>query len=736
MPTKIFGIRHHGAGSAKSLKASLEAFKPDVLLIEGPADAASLIPEMANKELQPPVAILVYNPDELSQASFFPFADFSPEWVAVQYGLCEKIAVQFIDLPQSIQFGITDQSSSQQASQSHEDAKEQIKRDPLAYVAEAAGYVDGERWWEVMIEQRDEHQEIFEAITELMCNLRSELQLQEAHQDVLREACMRTAIRKAEKEFEKVAVVCGAWHVPALLQNVSVKEDYALLKGLKKIKTTCTWVPWTYQRLTFQSGYGAGIISPAWYELLFHARQDAVVRWFVQVARLFRKEGLDASSAHVIEAVRMAESLAAIRSLSLPGLQEMYESTVSIFCGGYEEAMQLIQEKLIIGDKMGSVPESAELVPLQKDIQMLQKKLKLKPLSDVEVIDLDLRKEMHLERSYLLHRLHLLNIPWGIKKEAYGKKGTFHEYWSLQWKPEFALNIIEASIWGNTVVQSATQYVIHRAQQMNELDQVSQLLESLLHAELKDALPAIVQKLLDLATLTRHVQPLMRSLKPLVNISRYGNVRKTETDLVAQVIHQIVPRICTALPSACHSLNEEASAEMFSLMLQTHSSIGLSGDPSYQQDWQDTLMQLADYQSTHIHALIQGAAARLLLESDVASAEQAAVMTSFALSPAQETLQAAYWLQGFLHGNALLLLNNASLWYIIDTWVAGLTQEAFQHMLPLLRRTFSNFTVPERQKIAHLAKHDQHTVIAQYNQQIDEERAQLVLPIIQELLGL
>ena len=42
------------------------------------------------------------------------------------------------------------------------------------------------------------------------------------------------------------------------------------------------------------------------------------VRWLTRVARLLRDEDLDASSAHVIEAVRLAEALAALRGRPCP----------------------------------------------------------------------------------------------------------------------------------------------------------------------------------------------------------------------------------------------------------------------------------------------------------------------------------------------------------------------------------------------------------------------------------
>jgi len=73
---------------------------------------------------------------------------------------------------------------------------------------------------------------------------------------------MRQSIRAVEREgFERIAVVCGAWHAPVLQTMPAAKTDAALLKGLAKVKVSATWVPWTMGRLTYWSGYGAGVES-------------------------------------------------------------------------------------------------------------------------------------------------------------------------------------------------------------------------------------------------------------------------------------------------------------------------------------------------------------------------------------------------------------------------------------------------------------------------------------------
>ena len=77
---RLFGIRHHGPGCARSLLRALEAMQPDCLLIEGPPDGESVLPFVLESGMCPPVALLVYAPDDSRRAVFYPFAEFSPEW--------------------------------------------------------------------------------------------------------------------------------------------------------------------------------------------------------------------------------------------------------------------------------------------------------------------------------------------------------------------------------------------------------------------------------------------------------------------------------------------------------------------------------------------------------------------------------------------------------------------------------------------------------------------------------
>ena len=326
MSVHIFGIRHHGPGSARSLRDALEQLQPDAILVEGPPDADPLLPLLTAPKMQPPVALLIYVPDQPHRCVYSPFAVFSPEWQALHYGLINNVPVRFIDLPQAHQLAdkptSTDDPTESEPSDAINNAPndsdteaDKIQFDPLGWLGKAAGYSDGERWWEHMVEQRRNSVDLFAAILEAMSALRGEAQQSEDPIEAQREAYMRSCIRAAGESYQKIAVVCGVWHAPALAKMPSEKEDNALLKGLPKIKVQATWVPWTYGRLAYSSGYGAGVQSPGWYHHLWTTPDQVVIRWMVEVAQLLREQDLDASSANLIEAVRLAESLAALREL-------------------------------------------------------------------------------------------------------------------------------------------------------------------------------------------------------------------------------------------------------------------------------------------------------------------------------------------------------------------------------------------------------------------------------------
>jgi hypothetical protein len=728
----LFGIRHHGPGSARSLVHALERVQPDVVLIEGPPDANDLIALAAHPQLVPPVALLIYVPNEPRQAVLYPFAHYSPEWQAIQFGLARKLPVRFIDLPQSAR--LRDPSSEEKSS---EDGADETTRDPLAPMAIAAGYSDAERWWDHLVESRAGHDvDVFKAIHEMMSELRGALERPVPLVEQQREAHMRKCIRAATAEgFANIAVVCGAWHTPALADMPSAKSDDALLKGLPKVKTAAAWTPWSYERLSYRSGYGAGIDSPAWYELLWEKHTALGARWMTRAARLLRDEDIPVSSAHVIEACRLADALASVRGRPVPGLAEYNDAAVSVLGSGDALALQLIHRRWHFGDRLGIVPEAFPTAPVQQDLAALQKRLRLPPKAEEKTLDLDLREAIDRERSQLLRRLRLLRIEWGRQQTHSGGRGTFHELWQIGWRPEFAIALIEASRYGHTVEQAATGLLAERSANPGaSLASLIELLDDALFADLPSAITTLVAAIENRAAVSVDVLQLLDALPPLANVCRYGNVRGTDVSLVAEILSGLVPRITVGCPAAASHIDEDAARSLWSKLIETKRALEMLGNTDFIDSWRAMLQRVA--QSDTAHALITGYAHRILYDASQLDFEALSLAFARSLSPGNEPVVGAHWVEGLLSGSGAVLVHDDRLRDLIDQWVRNATADNFVQVLPLLRRTFAQFPAPERRQIGERLRAGQQLQTTATNIEFDETAARAVLPVLKRIWNL
>ncbi|WP_299253687.1 DUF5682 family protein [uncultured Cytophaga sp.] len=749
MAVHILGIRHHGPGSAQHVKAFLELHNPDIVLVEGPPDADAMLDWIQDEQMKPPVALLLYQPEEPARASFYPFAEFSPEWQALQYAKKNNRPVRFMDLPLQHVFALQKKQEEEHLLKTETEVHAEINTEntetdttaaihfnPLKELSNAAGFAEPERWWEHQIEYRKDHDEVFEAIGEVMGVMRTYAGTEE-YNEQLREAYMRKIIREAEKElFASIVVICGAWHVPALTNRDTIKQDTDLLKGLPKVKIATTWTPWTYSRLSASSGYGAGIQSPGWYHHIWEHPEDTGALWMIQVARLLREKQMDVSVASVIEAFRLAENLAILRGLSKPGLEELNEATISVLCQGESIRMSLINTELIVSNRIGTVPDAIPKSPLQTDIEKQQKTLRLTVQAEAKEYTFDLRKEFDLERSVFLHRLLLLGIEWGKIRMVSGK-GTFKEQWILTWNPSFVIQIAESANLGNTLKEAAVRFVEQKANETNQLTQITQLLKTIIPADLPNAVQKIILKTDSLAASSSDVFDLMLVIPKLVTIVRYGNVRNTDEQMILNIVRPMIIRMCVNLPSSCMGMNEDAASEHVNQFQELNNAVRLLNEEQLIEQWQKSIIEIIENDS--IPPLIKGYCTRIAYDFELLPQEALEKVFYYALSTtANET---ASWIEGFLKGAGTILLLDNTLWNLLDQWVGSLSTDTFQEILPLLRRTFSEFTSPERRKLGEKAKDGNNipqTRVSNSNASdvIDQTRGMKPIPTLMQLFGI
>ena len=143
-----------------------------------------------------------------SRAAFWPLADFSPEWQAARWAYATGVPA-------------TCRSTCRWPGRLPATARPRrcpttVHLDPIGALAAAAGEPDAERWWEDVVEHRGDGAPAFAAIAAAMAAVRGGT-CRRRRSEAVREAHMRTAIRARCRPGDAVvAVVCGAWHVPAL----------------------------------------------------------------------------------------------------------------------------------------------------------------------------------------------------------------------------------------------------------------------------------------------------------------------------------------------------------------------------------------------------------------------------------------------------------------------------------------------------------------------------------------
>ena len=210
---EVLGIRHHGPGSARSVARALDELRPDLVLIEGAPELDQVVELLADADMRPPVAGLVYAVDDPRRALFYPLAAFSPEWVAARWALDARRARP-----------VRRPARGPPARGRARGRRGRARPGPGARVptrsgmlAAAAGYDDPERWWEDAVEHRSTSSlERFAAVKDAMAAVRESDPRSDDDPDVVenarREAAMRRVLRAAMKEdgVERVAVVCGA----------------------------------------------------------------------------------------------------------------------------------------------------------------------------------------------------------------------------------------------------------------------------------------------------------------------------------------------------------------------------------------------------------------------------------------------------------------------------------------------------------------------------------------------
>ncbi len=702
MKLDILGVRHHGVGSAINVLKRIQDIKPDYIIVEGPIEMMDSLKDVDLTKFKPPVSIMAYNPKNLQQSLFYPFSEFSPEWQIFKYAKDNNIEFITADLPLKHSFMLEE---TEDRAKDIKDLAKTIHDNPLEEIAKLEGYHDSNSWWDSKFEEQyySNAKEHFETILEVMSALRQRYINSDFETNERREAFMRESIRKAKRaKKEQVVFVCGAWHAPALLEfETKRKDDKELISKLPKCTIETSWIPWTNNRLSWRSGYGAGIESAGWYTHLWKNQNDDGKKWLIKATQIFRKNDIDISTAHVIEAFHLASVLTLMRGKNRAGLQELNEAIVSVMCMGDDILLNYITEKLSIGSTIGKIPNNLPRLPIQKDFDTKIKKYRFQIRDDTKEYKLDLRTPRGLEKSIFLHRLKVLGIKWG-QLAGSRSKGNFKEIWNLSWKPEVELDIIDKAIWGNSIEIATQNYVNDLAKNSQKIDDLIFLMENSILAELFNSIDFLIKRVDEISSQSYDTAILIKTIIPLISVYRYSDIRQTDQSVLGELIENLLVRVVSSLESSCYGLNQEMATEMFELISKLNENIFLIENDSLIDQWYEEIIALS--KNSEISFLIKGASYRILLDTKKYNISTVERGLSKALSIGEEPIKSAQWIEGFLKGSAMILIVDDTIWNILYVWMQNIDDESFNDLLPLLRRTFSHYSPSDRKKIGAKAK--------------------------------
>lgn len=472
----IVGVRHHSPACGRLVRRTIQRLKPAYVLIEGPSDMNDRIDELLlGHEL--PIAVFSFHAEAGARmaASWSPFSEHSPEWQALVTGREEGARVLFMDLPawHKAFWGIENRYGDH--GRRHARAVARLCR---RYHVE--GY---DALWDHLFEGPADAEGELEHLAARLDAYFEALRGDEApsDRDGPREGLMRGFILAALRDTAgadapPIVAVCGGYHQPALAVREEEASDAAwpVVEPVEGAKSYL--VPWSHHRLDSMTGYEAGMPSPTFYEAVFHAgarrAPELLLRVIVEHLRAKRHH---VSSADLIAAVALSEGLARLRGHACLLRTDLLDGLAAALVkdaldapmpwterGAVRRETDALLVELLValsGRREGRLAARTPRPPLLDDFARELEAKDLSPGPLARVVKLSLQSPEDLERSRVLHRARVLEIPGFTRQRgpAWASDPTLEEAWTVARSDQADSALIEASRFGATLLEAAAR---------------------------------------------------------------------------------------------------------------------------------------------------------------------------------------------------------------------------------------------------------------------------------------
>lgn len=728
----VFGIRHLSPMGAWQLREFLDRTRPDLVLIEGLDDATELLPDVTRKETHPPIAILAYTDTLPVRTLVYPFARYSPEYQAIRWAHEHDVRAEFFDLPSSVFLGLQDAEIERLEKKRREESESppageeppapvgvpEPKVSLYQQIAELAGERDYDTYWERRFEHNASADSYHGTTFELGRALR-DLEEDEPRwraENLVREAYMRRRVEEAlaaGHKPEKIVAVVGAFHGPVLNGQSPAMTD-AELASLRRRTSKLTLMPYSYFRLSSQSGYGAGNLAPAYFELLWealneHGVTDLSRRYLSLVARHLRQAGTHRSTAEVIDAVRLAETLSALKDGLAPTLADLRDAAVALLGQGELITVKDALAHVDVGTAIGQLPKGVSQTSIQADFERNILRLKLEKFRTAvqQELDLDLRENrrvkseeaayLDLHRSTFFHRLRLLGVSFAKPAATRQQSATWAEKWLLQWTPESEIELVEAVLLGETVELATAFKLKSQLEACTSIAGAAGLVRDACQCGLMKSMDMARKRLQELAATSSEFTALAAAAWQLSLVIRYGDVRRFDAEPLVPLLEELFVQATLALFAAT-SCDDRAVKAMMQAIDELN-KVGLEFHDRLEEPlWIEQLRRLADADDRN--PSLSGYACGILLERGLIENEALAREVSRRISPGVPADLGAGWFEGLSQRNRYALLARQPLWEQLAAYISSLDEDQFRRALVFLRRAFGPFSAREKRHIA------------------------------------
>jgi hypothetical protein len=729
----VFPVRHHSPRTSAVLAAFLDEVDPELVLVEGPEDATGIIDVLVDGETRPPVAVLGYRTDGVSGSSLWPFAAYSPEYVAVAWARKRGREAAFIDVSTGCALasyaGMTGAIDIEEGEESGSGDGEdgngngdgnggsgeglRFGFDVHEACARARGFRSFEEFWEASFEAPKYQPKAFREALLAYADLVRAADRRPLHR--ARDAYMAKRILARIGEGgvapERVAVIVGAAHAAAFAAgDVDLDFDRVLPRP---VPSAVTLIPFSFPRLAEQLGYGAGNRAPQYYQRAHDAGCDyrrATLEVLVEFTEHLRLRGFMASLSDTLEAYRLALTLADIRGKAEPGLDEVREATIATMCRGDATHVDGFLWPSVIGRNIGHVADRIGKNSLQEEFAREVRERRLPATDAVESFVLKLNDPVQVGASVFLHRLRVAGVSYASfvgKKEGKGKSATFEpaggidalqrisERWDARWTPSTEVALVEKIVLGDTLEQVAARVLEEQLAGAHATGNAAQVLLEAVLTSTPKTVAAALAACERLAPEDDDLPSLVDAARVLSALVVYGSSRTRSNQgdqVIAALCEKTFARAILRLESACTGSDEGVAPAKEALKVLN--SIALTRQNVDRPGWFAAAHRLAT--SYIVNASAAGVASGLLYLAQVIGDDEIGLLVEQRLSTTYDPAAAAGFLQGFFEVNALALVKSRPVVAALDAYLVAIEKDRFRDLLPVLRRAFGGLGATER----------------------------------------